>query len=359
MPVDSVVVRQRLPSSTTLRRPPRIPAVAGGVDSASISDTISSFHPAAPCLPAPTNIVSPLSAANMQNHRDISLVLQDSSIFHGYGFGANVPVSGECVFQTGIFSYQFFSFFKFFLGMVGYPESLTDPSYRGQLLVLTYPLIGNYGVPAFPPASPLLATFESAHIHAAALIIGNYQHECFSHHSAKQSLSAWLESQGVPGIYGVDTRALTKRIREHGVMLAKLVPGHISHASHLALDHADLKDPNTLNLVAQVSITHPKLFSPKDIPDGVPQKYAKDGSPLRILAIDVGMKFNQIRCFLRRGVELLVVPWDYDFVNTTETYHGLFISNGPGDPTMVKTTIDRLGQAMQARRTPIFGYALA
>lgn len=282
--------------------------------------------------------------------------------------------------------------------MVGYPESLTDPSYEGQVLVLTYPLIGSYGVPSrdSPFASAQLpAYFESSRIHVAALVVSSYsgEGEDFSHHLATSPLGEWLQEQGIPAIYGVDTRALTKRIRERGVMLAKLLarkrasapdsplaartplpsPRVTSLVNGFSASKPDWRaeftdvpfhDPNLENLVEAVSLKQTKLHRPAEF--GVaPERTLMHPSkkrPLRIIAVDVGMKFNQIRCFALRGVEIKTVPWDHDFldpkVEAPDSFDGLFISNGPGDPTMAEDTVDRLRAAMSARRFPIFGICL-
>ena len=269
--------------------------------------------------------------------------------------------------------------------MVGYTESLTDPSYEGQILVLTYPLVGNYGVPS--RAQDLLDAvpmrFESSRIHVAALVIGYYS-EDFSHFLAQSSLGAWLKENDVPAICGVDTRALTKRIRANGVMLGRLLarkpgvpvgrardlsptprlpPPSPNLASPLASpalswreDYIDIPyhDANADNLVAAVSTKTPRLYPPT-----CTARLHPSGRPLRVLAVDVGMKYNQIRCFASRGVELKVVPWDYDFTaSSEEPYDGLFLSNGPGDPTTVQTTIDRVARAMEKGDRPIFGICL-
>ena len=264
--------------------------------------------------------------------------------------------------------------------MVGYTESLTDPSYEGQILVLTYPIIGNYGVPQRPKKfDDLPDEFESSRIHVAALVVGYYS-EDFSHFLATSSLGTWLKENGVPAIYGVDTRSLTKKIREKGSMLGKLLtcpsgPSPPNTANHLLVpesapvsrvpsptpfqgDSVDIPfyDPNQINLVAAVSTKSPRLFRP---PKNVSPRLHPSGRPLRVLAIDVGMKYNQIRCFISRGVELKVVPWDHDFTSKDEEpFDGLFISNGPGDPTMVKTTITQLSAFMERSDTPIFGICL-
>ena len=259
------------------------------------------------------------------------------------------------------------------LGMVGYTESLTDPSYEGQILVLTYPLIGNYGVPKrLKNDDDLPLDFESSRIHVAALVVGSYT-EDHSHFLADSSLGAWLKENNVPAICGVDTRALTKKIREKGSMLAKvlarkpdappqpLVPESrsVSRSSSppgvASRDYIDIPwhDPNSDNLVATVSISAPRLFQPIG-----EHRFHPSGRVIRILTVDVGMKYNQIRCFTNRGVELKVVPWDYDFVNEAEPYDGLFVSNGPGDPVTVMSTVKRLAQAMEKSDRPIFGICL-
>lgn len=243
------------------------------------------------------------------------LILEDGSIFEGNSFGAKKPVPGEVVFNTG---------------MVGYPESLTDPSYKGQILVLTYPLIGNYGVPSDEKDEHGISKyFESDKIQVSALIISDYSHE-HSHWNSNRSLSEWMKENGIPGIYGIDTRALTKKIREHGVMLGKIVFD----------DDIQLEDPNKRNLVAEVSTKEARLFG--------------KGSE-KIIAVDCGIKNNIIRYFLKLGVSIKIVPWDYDF--SQDDYDGLFISNGPGDPSMCTITIENLRKAM-AKEKPIFGICL-
>lgn len=268
--------------------------------------------------------------------------------------------------------------------MVGYSESLTDPSYEGQILVLTYPLIGNYGVPArtIEQLNTLPADFESSRIHVAALVVAYYS-EDFSHFLAASSLGQWLKDNGVPAICGIDTRALTKKIREQGSTLGKLLvkrpgvnirpgsnttdgpfksqspsrPPSPNHHSPWAGEYTDVPfhDPNVENLVNIVSIRQPALHTPTKLP----ALLHPSGRCIRVLAIDVGMKYNQIRCFTNRGVEVKVVPWDYDFLATSEEpFDGLFISNGPGDPTMVPSTINRLRTAVQRGDKPIFGICL-
>lgn len=183
-------------------------------------------------------VLQPASASYGTDERLVSLELEDGSTYRGYSFGAEKSIAGELVFQTG---------------MVGYPESVTDPSYRGQILVITFPLVGNYGVPSRETMDELLgdlpAHFESSQIHIAGLVVASYCGEDYSHFLATSSLGTWLKEQGVPAMYGVDTRALTKRIREEGSMLGKMRLASLSSAD--TFEEIDWVNPNTQNLVAQ------------------------------------------------------------------------------------------------------------
>ncbi|KAG8709953.1 hypothetical protein FRC09_000387 [Ceratobasidium sp. 395] len=291
---------------------------------------------ASPTKPKMTNGLT--ATAIQADKADAVLELADGSTYHGVSFGAEASVAGECVFQTG---------------MVGYTESLTDPSYAGQILVLTYPLIGNYGVPARTKAEldNLPEDFESSKIHVAGLVVASYSEE-FSHFLASSSLGAWLKENQVPAIYGVDTRALTKRIREKGSMLGRI---------NVKGDVVPYSDPNVLNLVERVSIAESRLYTPKSVSKREARLHPS-GRPLRVIAFDVGMKYNQIRCFTSRGIELLVVPWNYDLAtHPSDTYDGLFISNGPGDPSLLTPTIDQIKRliTLPASATkPVFGICL-
>ncbi|MSU56396.1 MAG: carbamoyl-phosphate synthase (glutamine-hydrolyzing) small subunit [Candidatus Taylorbacteria bacterium] len=242
----------------------------------------------------------------------MKLYLEDGTVVEGKSFGAPVKtgkqVHGEVVFNTG---------------MVGYPEGFTDPSYAGQILVCTYPLIGNYGVPD-------VKTLESEKIQIRGLIVSEYCEE-YSHHGAKMSLAKWLKDSGIPAITGVDTRALTKKLRERGVM-----PGQISEGAAAK----KFNDPNEENLVAAVSPKKKRVYG--------------NGS-LKIVAVDCGMKENIVRSLVRPGITLTRVPWDYDF--TGEKYDALFISNGPGDPTKCSPTIKHIQSAMRDNK-PILGICL-
>jgi carbamoyl-phosphate synthase small subunit len=247
--------------------------------------------------------------------REARLVLEDGSVFAGQAFGFPSAVSGEVVFNTG---------------MVGYPEALTDPSYRGQILVLTYPLVGNYGVPPSASHGGLDASFESDAVQIAGLVVAESATE-YSHWSATQSLDQWLGDQAVPGLSGVDTRALTKRLRERGVMLGKLVG---------AADDIPLRDPNQENLVALVSVKEPVTYG---------------AGRRRVILIDCGCKHSIIRGLVDRGLTVVRVPWNHDFLD--EDFDGLVISNGPGDPKMCVDTIEHVRRAMERGR-PILGICL-
>ncbi|KAJ5388831.1 Protein pyrABCN [Penicillium cosmopolitanum] len=273
--------------------------------------------------------------------RLVALELQDGTVYQGYNFGAEKSIAGELVFQTG---------------MVGYPESITDPSYRGQILVITFPLVGNYGVPSREQIDDLLKLptyFESSQIHVAALVVATYAGEDFSHFLAESSLGKWLKDEGVPAMHGVDTRALTKRLRQTGSMLGRMllqkpnVSQEVASGTDIAtwkshFEEIEWVDCNTKNLVAEdVALKHPS------------------GRNVRVLCLDVGMKYNQLRCLLTRGVEVMVVPWDYDFPTLAgKDYDGLFVSNGPGDPATLTTTIDNLAKTFKDARTPVFGICL-
>ncbi|KAI4165542.1 MAG: hypothetical protein LQ342_000955 [Letrouitia transgressa] len=293
------------------------------------------------------------------------LELEDGCQYNGYSFGANKSSAGELVFQTG---------------MVGYPESITDPSYQGQILVVTFPLIGNYGVPSRQTKddviSELPAHFEASRIHIAGLIVASYAGEDYSHHLASSSLGTWLKEQGVPAMYGVDTRALTKRIRKNGSMLGKLLLLADSYGSENVTDQAltngvgmnstsssqsnnfdslEWSDPNKKNLVVDVSIREPLLYKPT----ANHALYHPTGRPLRVICIDLGLKFSQLKCLVSRGVEVFVVPWDFDFPNLpAENFDGLFLSNGPGDPSMLTATVSNLKVALADAKTPIFAICL-
>jgi carbamoyl-phosphate synthase large subunit len=247
--------------------------------------------------------------------KQISLVLENGTVMNGFSFGYEKPAAGEVVFNTA---------------MVGYPESLTDPSYAGQILTVTYPLVGNYGVPEDKVINGLSQFYESEKIQVSGLIISEYSHK-YSHWNARKSLGDWLKEHHVPGIYGIDTRALTKLIREHGSMLGKIVfPGN----------DTEFYNPNLENLIDKVTC--------KEVITYGNGKY-------RIVLVDCGVKHNIVRCLLKRDVTIIRVPWNFDF-NTIE-YDGLFISNGPGDPSFADITVKNIQKAMSADK-PVFGICM-
>lgn len=243
------------------------------------------------------------------------LVLQDGTNFEGYSFGSEKSVSGELVFNTA---------------MTGYPESLTDPSYKGQLLIATYPLIGNYGVPLATENQNLLEFYESETIQVSGFIISEYSNE-FNHWNSEKSLDQWMKDNEIPGIFGVDTRLLTQILREKGSMLGKIIINE---------EDIDWVDPNLENLVDKVSIENKQVYG---------------NGNLKILLIDCGVKNNIIRHLLKRDTTVIRVPWNYDY--SQEDYDGLFISNGPGDPTQCVATIQNLSKSFENEQ-PIFGICL-
>ena len=248
-------------------------------------------------------------------NQNVNLVLKDGTVFHGHSFGDIKPVIGEVVFNTG---------------MVGYPESLTDPSYRGQILVLTYPLIGNYGVPYYEKEQDLLKYFESDKIQVQGLIVSDYSNT-YSHWNAKKSLSEWMIEHKIPGIYNVDTRELTKKLRTKGTMLGKIIYDK---------EKISFEDPNKRNLASEVSINKPVIY--------------KNGKK-KIILVDCGVKNNIIRAFLKRNFTVVRVPWNYSF--TKEKADGIIISNGPGDPKKCDETIKNVKVAL-SKNLPILGICL-
>jgi len=253
--------------------------------------------------------------------KDVTLVLEDGTTFKGKSFGYDAPVAGEVVFNTA---------------MMGYPESLTDPSYAGQLMTLTYPLVGNYGVPRFSFEENGLPTFmESDKIYASAIIVSDYSEE-YSHWNAHESLADWLKREKVPGVTGIDTRQLTKMLREHGVMMGTIKPID-------AIDTMEkIEDYSTINWVDRVSC--------KDI-----IKY-NEGAGKKVVLVDCGVKANIIRCLIKRGVEVIRVPWNYDY--TDMDFDGLFLANGPGDPDMCEDAVNIIRKQMSQSRKPICGICM-
>lgn len=240
-----------------------------------------------------------------------TLILQDGTRFEGESFGAAVDSSGEVVFSTG---------------MVGYPESLTDPSFRGQILTFTYPLIGNYGVPSEEKTDWGFSQWnESENIQVQGVVVSQMS-ETHSHFKSVSSFDAWLKHHKVPGITGIDTRALTKKLREHGVMLGRIVQDDSQSTKDKG---QSIEDPNLRNLVAEVSCKKMETYEPEATSEKIPT----------VICYDCGMKRNALRSFLKKGVKVVRVPWNFDIDSYKEPYHGVFISNGPGDPKMCKETI--------------------
>jgi carbamoyl-phosphate synthase small subunit len=258
----------------------------------------------------------------MQNK--LTLTLQDGTKLTGNAFGAFEESEGEVVFITG---------------MVGYPESLTDPSFKDQILVLTYPLIGNYGVSNEElDENKISQFFESARMHLKGLIVSDYS-ETYSHWGANKSLSDWLREYGVPGITGIDTRMLTQKIRDEGSQLGKIHPVDKT-------PDQDFYDPNEENLVAKVSTNEIKTLG--------------EGSK-HVAVIDTGIKNNILRCLLKRGLKLTVFPWNespFAYEATTGIkFDGIFFANGPGDPALLKEPVETMKECFK-RKIPTFGICL-
>jgi carbamoyl-phosphate synthase small subunit len=264
--------------------------------------------------------------ATKATHDRATFTIRDGPVFHGTSFGAKSNVSGEAVFTTSL---------------VGYPESLTDPSYRGQILVFTQPLIGNYGVP--PSArdeSGLLKYFESPNIQAVGVVVADFA-ERYSHWTAVESLSAWCAREGVPAISGVDTRAIVTYLREQGSSLARITVGEEYDADE---DEAYV-DPEQINLVRKVSTKAPFHVSAAD-------------PTAHVAVIDCGVKENILRSLVNRGASVTAFPFDYPIHKVAHHFDGVFISNGPGDPTHCQETVYHLKKLMESSQIPIMGICL-
>ncbi|MCH4182431.1 MAG: glutamine-hydrolyzing carbamoyl-phosphate synthase small subunit [Prevotella sp.] len=252
--------------------------------------------------------------------KNVTLVLSDGTRFHGKSFGYDAPVAGEVVFNTA---------------MMGYPESLTDPSYAGQMLVMTFPLVGNYGVPPFTFEKNGLPTFmEGSKIYVSALIVSDYS-EQYSHWNAVESLADWLKREHVPGITGIDTRELTKILRSHGVMMGKILfddePDCVPEANY-----------EGINFVDQVSTKSVIKYN--------------EGAGKKVVLVDCGVKANIIRSLIDRGIEVIRVPWNYDY--TDMDFDGLFLANGPGDPDTCNAAVDIIRKQINQSRKPICGICM-
>lgn len=238
------------------------------------------------------------------------LTLEDGTKLEGNSFGYERSLAGEVVFSTG---------------MMGYPESLTDPSYEGQILVATYPLVGNYGV---PPQK----MWESDRIHASALVVSTYN-ETPSHFQSERTLSQWLRDEKIPALEVKDTRFLARKIRDQGAML-----GTISFND----EKVDFHDPNKDHLVDRVSTS---------------QVVEMGNGKKTIILFDCGVKNNTPKSLVKRGVKVVKVPWDFDPFGSEIKFDALFISNGPGDPKMATKTIEIVKKGLK-EKIPIFGICL-
>lgn len=272
-------------------------------------------------------IPNPTAAKNVTELDRATLTIKNGPVYNGYSFGANKNISGEAVFTTSL---------------VGYPESMTDPSYKGQILVFTQPLIGNYGVPSGKARDEfnLLKYFESPHAQCVGIVVADVALK-YSHWTAVQSLSEWCQAEGVAAITGVDTRAIVSYLREQGSSLARISIGEEYDADQ---DEAFV-DPGEVNLVHKVTTK-----SPFHIPSA-------NGS-YHVAVIDCGVKENILRSLVSRGASVTVFPYDYPIQNIANNFDGIFISNGPGDPTHCSSTVQNLKKTMEIYNGPIFGICL-
>ncbi|KAL7893653.1 small subunit of carbamoyl phosphate synthase [Trichoderma sp. SZMC 28014] len=255
-----------------------------------------------------------------------TFTIRDGPIFRGKAFGANTNISGEAVFTTSL---------------VGYPESMTDPSYRGQILVFTQPLIGNYGVPSSERDQyNLLKYFESPHIQCAGVVVSDVALQ-YSHWTAVESLSDWCAREGVPAISGVDTRAIVTFLREQGSSLARISVGDEYDAD----EDEGFVDPGQINLVKRVSTKAPFVVE-------------SPNADLHIALIDCGVKENILRSLVSRGASLTVFPYNYPIHKVAHHFDGVFISNGPGDPIHCQETVYNLARLMETSPIPIMGICL-
>ncbi|MEJ7734169.1 MAG: glutamine-hydrolyzing carbamoyl-phosphate synthase small subunit [Polyangiaceae bacterium] len=257
------------------------------------------------------------------------LCLEDGTELIGRGFGAaaqpdTTPFAGEVVFNTG---------------MSGYVETLTDPSYRGQILVTTYPLIGNYGVPAPRPKGSLDEPYEADGIQVQGLVVQSYV-EAYSHHRATRSLGAWMASEGIPGVTGIDTRTLTRKLREQGTMRGWVAPAEMSLADiQKRAREVEMKDEVFRLVSPKETITYP-------------------GGRQKIRVVDAGAKDNMIRSLLSRGATVIRAPWHARLAELALGADGILIGNGPGDPKDLGPLIEQVRMLLGNYRRPIFGVCL-
>ncbi|OIW28497.1 small subunit of carbamoyl phosphate synthase [Coniochaeta ligniaria NRRL 30616] len=266
------------------------------------------------------------TTAPVTENMEATFTIRDGPVFHGTAFGANSNISGEAVFTTSL---------------VGYPESMTDPSYRGQILVFTQPLIGNYGVPSSERDEyNLLKYFESPHIQCAGVVVSDVALQ-YSHWTAVESLSDWCAREGVPAISGVDTRAIVTYLRERGSSLARISVGDEYDAD----EDESFVDPSQINLVKRVSTKAPFVVEAPN-------------ASFHIALIDCGVKENILRSLVSRGASVTVFPYNYPIHKVAENFDGVFISNGPGDPTHCQETVYNLARLMETSPVPVMGICL-
>lgn len=252
------------------------------------------------------------------------LVLDDASAFEGASFGARRPACGEVVFNTG---------------MTGYVETLTDPSYAGQILVMTYPLVGNYGVPAPRAAGSLARPYESDRIQVQALVVQHYVDD-YSHHAAARSLRRWLQDEDIPAITGVDTRTLTRLLRERGTMQGWLVPDAMPLETAKAQAAAvDMRH----EVFHRVAPNHAITYGSGD---------------LSVLLVDAGAKDNLVRSLLERGVRVIRAPWHAELGSLARQADGVLIGNGPGDPKDLGALVTQVRRMLAEATKPVFGVCL-
>ena len=285
--------------------------------------------------------------ANSSSSILATLHLKTGQSFAGRSFGAPRSIYGETVFSTSITSCNEFSFefrkkihFKLSLDT----ESMTDPSYRGQILVFTTPLIGNYGVPhniTSRDSHDVGVVLESSGVQCAGVVVADVA-EKYSHYTAIESLHTWCSRYNVPGLTGVDTRAITRLLRDQGTTLGRLAVG--SDAALPPPAEADYWDPSKENLVDQISTKEPYVLNP--------------AGDVRIALLDFGAKANISRALVRRGAAVTVLPWDYDFNAIRDNFDGLFLSNGPGDPQQCWVAAHKLRPVLEEWRKPIFGICM-
>lgn len=248
-----------------------------------------------------------------------TLHLQDGTKIQADYAGPSSVTNGEVVFNTG---------------MVGYPETMTDPSYRGQILVFTYPMIGNYGIPKKRIQEGVF--FESNAIHVRGIIVQELI-DMKAHYEAELTLGEWCAAHEIPILHNVDTRALTHIIRDEGVMLGQIVPEGKKVSTVFA-------DPNDGDLVGEVTV--------KEV-----QHYKGKRKMPTVVLVDCGIKYTILTELMNRGFSVYRVPYDYDYMNSDLKFDGVFLSNGPGDPKQCEKTIEVLRDAMTTDM-PIFGICL-